>query len=265
MQRLLSLLVYLLSGLGGLVAYGQPFILAALQRQGAAGEAGALSQPASMLLALALISVSLLALLAEGQGQALNAKIVAALGTLVAFAAALRFLENAIPGPAGFTPIFAPIILAGYVFGPRFGLLMGSLSLLTSALVTGGVGPWLPYQIFAAGWMGLSAGLLPRGLGPRPTLALLAAFGFMWGFLYGAILNLYFWPFLAGDPAVSWQPGEGVGAALGRYLAFYVATSAVWDLAAALGNVALVLVAGLPVVRALSRFRDQFRFRVVAA
>ena len=50
-----------------------------------------------------------------------GAKTVAMLGVLVAIASVLRFLETLVPLPGGFSPIFAPILLAGYVFGARFG------------------------------------------------------------------------------------------------------------------------------------------------
>ena len=36
------------------------------------------------------------------------------------------------------------------MFGPALGFLLGSTALLTSALLTGGVGPWLPFQMLAA-------------------------------------------------------------------------------------------------------------------
>ena len=110
----------------------------------------------------ALVGLALVALPVELQGQTISAKMVAMLGVLVAITSVLRFIEVAVPMPGDFSPIFAPIILAGYVFGGRFGFLMGAFTLLVSRLITGGVGPWLPYQMFAAGWIGLTAGWLPR-------------------------------------------------------------------------------------------------------
>jgi energy-coupling factor transport system substrate-specific component len=196
------------------------------------------------------------------QGQAVSAKVVAALGLLVATTSILRFVETAVPGPAGFSPIFVPILLAGYVFGARFGFLMGTLTLLTSALVTGGVGPWLPYQMFAAGWVGLTAGWLPHLQRPAAVLTLLLLFGFVWGMAYGLILNLYFWPFIIGDPAMSWEATTGWQESLSRYATFYLATSLYWDVTRAAGNVLLLLVVALPTIRALARFRDRFQFDV---
>ncbi len=216
------------------------------------------------IMTLTLIFLCLLALLFELQGQAVSAKTVAALGVLVALAAALRFLETGIPGPGGFSPVFVPILLAGYVFGARFGYLMGVMTLLVSALITGGVGPWLPYQMFVAGWLGALAGVIPHPARPERELALLLLLGAVSGMTYGLVINLYFWPFLIGPAAQSWSPGSGMREALMRFGAFYLATSFVWDVFRAGGNVLLLLVLGLPAVRALTRFRDRLQFEVGA-
>jgi energy-coupling factor transport system substrate-specific component len=252
----------------------------------------------------ALVGLSVVALLVELQGRSLSAKTVAMLGVLVAVTSVLRFLEVALPMPGGFSPIFAPIIIAGYVFGGRFGFLMGTFTLLASALITGGVGPWLPYQMFTAGWAGLTAGWLRRivdaplqlhpaqattRIGPgrlqtapsthqvssrtshaphrtqditRLHILILCIFGFIWGLLYGAIINVYFWPFAGGPAEQAWAPGIGLGKTLVRYGTFYVVTSLAWDLARAVGNVALILVLGAPMVKALERFRRRFNFEV---
>jgi energy-coupling factor transport system substrate-specific component len=214
------------------------------------------------IMTVTLIFLCLLALLFELQGQAVSAKMVAALGVMVALAAALRFLETGIPGPGGFSPIFVPILLAGYVFGARFGYLMGVMTLLVSALFTGGVGPWLPYQMFVSGWLGALAGVLPHPIRPERELALLILLGVFSGLIYGVVINLYFWPFLVGPAAQSWSPGSGVREAALRFGAFYLATSFLWDLFRVGGNVLLMLVLGLPAVRALTRFRVRLQFEV---
>lgn len=254
-QPILSFLLYGLSGLIGLVVFTYPFFLDSAQLTIAAS-----ARQTAPLMTMLLLTVCLLILLVEMQGQAVSAKVVAALGVLVAVTATLRFLEAAVPGPGGFSPIFAPIILAGFVFGTRFGFLMGALTLLVSALITGGVGPWLPYQMFAAGWVGLTAGWLPSLRRPLP---LLCFFAFAWGLLFGLLMNLYFWPFTVGSGSDNWQPGLSLAAGAARYVAFYASTSLLWDLIRAVGNVVLLLVLGMPAIRALTRFRDRFHFHLV--
>ena len=258
MSRPLSGAIYGLSALVGLVAFSYPLFVIAL----VGPERAAASQSETPLLAMALLLLGLGVLLIEVQGRAVNARMVAALGLLVAATSVLRFLETAVPGPGGFSPIFVPIILAGYVFGARFGFLMGALTLLASAVITGGVGPWLPYQVFAAGWVGLTSGWLPHLKSKRSELALLTIFAFGWGLLFGAVLNLYFWPFLSNSAVVASGAGGGVGQALARYGTFYLTTSFAWDLARAVGNALLILAIGLPVLRALGRFRDKMQFEV---
>ena len=260
-HRLLSVLLYLFAGLIGLVALLFPFIRASLPPDG--GGASLLRLEETPLLATLLVTLCLAVLLVELQGQAAGAKVVAALGIMVAVTSTLRFIEVGIPGPAGFSPIFAPIILGGYVFGARFGFLLGAMTMLVSAIITAGVGPWLPYQMFTAGWVGFTAGLLPHPRRPSVEVGMLLLFAFVWGFLYGGIMNLSTWPYLAGDPRISYAPGAGVAEAVRRYAAFYLATSLVWDSAAAIGNVLIIGVLGLPTIKALSRFRGRLQFHVV--
>ena len=163
MRRVLSNAIYALSATLGVLAFIYPFFL----NEGRGGVTpplpiGMAHGQDALLVTTALVMLSLVALLVEMQGQAISAKTVALLGVLVAITSVLRFIEVAVPMPGGFSPIFAPIILTGYVFGSRFGFLMGAFTLLVSGLITGGVGPWLPYQMFAAGWVGLTAGWLQR-------------------------------------------------------------------------------------------------------
>jgi len=189
-------------------------------------------------------------------------QLVAVLGILLAINATLRL----IPGPAGFSAIFFLPIVCGYVFGAEFGFLVGALSLLLSSLITSGVGPWLPFQMFAAGWTGMIAGWLPRApRRPRVELAILAGWGVLSGFLYGAVMNLWFWPYLLtpGDTISTWQPGTRVTETLVRYAVFYVTTSLWWDAARAFGNLILLLATALPVMRLLRRFQARFRFSIL--
>jgi energy-coupling factor transport system substrate-specific component len=216
-----------------------------------------------------LLVLCILVLLYEAQGQTSNTRLLALLGILVAINSALRFLEVAIPGPGGFSPIFFLIILTGYVFGGRFGFLMGAMTMLVSALITGGVGPWLPSQMFTAGWAGMSAPLCRplvravNGENRRREVFLLAIFGAAWGFLYGLIMNLWSWPFIAGPAAQYWSPGSGPSEIIQRYAAYYAITSLMWDLMAALGNALLILLFSQPTLRALRRFQARFKYQVL--
>jgi uncharacterized membrane protein len=170
---------------------------------------------------------------------------------------ALQVVLAPIPGEAtGF--------LGGYVFGPRFGFLLGAGSLFVSAFAIGGVGPWMPFQIFVAGWVGMTAGwlgTLRKRLCRRRSLELaaLAAFGVAWGFLFGAVMNLWFWPVMAVGEGISWQPGQSLGETLRHYWSFYLLTSAGWDIWRAAANLALIVALGRPVLNVLTRFHDRFQ------
>jgi len=245
-----------MASLLGLGAFLYPFFQPTAQPSGMMAHAN--DAPLLFVLLLVLCLAAVFASLTGGQ---LTSKLVAVLGILTALGAVLR----AIPGPAGFNAIFLLPILAGYCYGPTFGFLLGALSLLVSALIGGGVGPWLPYQMFATGWVGMLSGWLPEL--PRRRRwepVMLSAWGFGLGLIFGAIMNIWFWPFLAGgaQPGQGWQPGMSIWPTLRNYLAFYIATSLWRDLARAIGNALLILLLGLPTLKVLRRFRSRFRFEV---
>ncbi len=250
-----TLFVPLLSVLLGVMAFLAPFVLPA-PAQSADAQAGVGGAP---LLLVAIVVACLATLLLDAQRILQRTTVITLLGMLVACNAALRFLETAIPGPGGFSPVFLLIILGGYCFGAQFGLLLGALTLLVSAVITGGVGPWLPYQMIVAGWVGLAAAacrplVVRLGGGARAELAVLCSYGVLWGFLYGAIMNLWFWPYQLGAPEQSWQAGAAPGVVLANYARFYLSSSFVWDLFGALGNLLLLLTFGAPLLRVLRRF-----------
>ena len=263
MQRTLSFATYALTTCIGVAAFLYPFWLPALPQMGPQQQAHAGD---SALMLTLLVGICLAVLLLEVQSQGVSTKAIALLGVLVAINATLRFAETAIPGPGGFSPIFPLIVLVGYVFGGRMGFLMGALTLLASAIITGGVGPWLPYQMFTAGWVGLTAPLCRPvvrwlgGPGTRAEIVVLAIFGGYWGLLFGAIMNIWFWPFATGATEMYWQPGVGPWETIQRYLLFYVATSLLWDIARMVGTALLILLAGAPVLRVLRRFQQRFVF-----
>jgi len=156
--------------------------------------------------------------------------------------------------------MFIVVLVAGNAFGPGFGFVLGAVGTMASGLFVGGLGPWLPFQMVAVGWMGLGAGLLPRrGRGRIPVLA---AYGFIAGFLFGAVMNLWFWPFAAGSSELGWEAGAGGLENLRRYGTFYMATSGWWDSARAVGNAVMVVVLGGPLLAALDRAARKMRLHV---
>jgi energy-coupling factor transport system substrate-specific component len=244
----------LIVSLAGLFAFGLPFIVSAMP--GLPGEPSASPVNASVLLAL-IVGGSLIiaaAELARGPSSGNLARSVALLGALVAIDATLRL----IPSFLGASPIFALIVLVGYVFGPRFGFVMGALTLLLSAAITAGVGPWLPFQMLCAGWVGVASGWLPRWESSRAQLGTIAAFGTVAGFGYGALMNLYSWPFAApgvtSDAGLFWSPSLSLVESIERYATFYLATSFVHDASRGAATALLIVIAGAPVLRLLQRF-----------
>jgi energy-coupling factor transport system substrate-specific component len=216
-----------------------------------------------------IIVLCVLILLFEAQSTILNTKLIAFLGVLIALNAGLRFLETAIPGPAGFSPVFFLIILTGYYFGGRMGFLMGAMTLFVSALITGGVGPWLPGQMITAGWVGQSAGLFRMAFkrlnikGKPIEIIVLAIFGAIWGLLFGAIMNLWFWPFLGGAPGQTWFQGATLAENMGRYLTYYLTTSVIWDITRAIGNILIIIFFGRAVLNIFDRFNQRFSFDIL--
>ena len=132
--------------------------------------------------------------LAELSERGIDGKTMAMLGVCSAVGAALRPLGA---GTAGVETVFFLLVLAGRVYGPGFGYVLGATTLFGSALLTGGVGPWLPFQMMAASWVGLGAGCLPRARG-RGEIAMLALYGAVSAYAYGFLMNLWYWPFAIG-------------------------------------------------------------------
>jgi len=244
--RLRSAAVYLLVLVIGVGAFLYPFWLpsSALPNQAHAGDAPLV---AAIVGALAVGAVAL-----EVRRGTMTGTTVAVLGMLSALAGLMKLLDL----PGGGSGLFFLVILAGAAFGPRFGMILGITSFVVSAILSGGFGPWLPFQMLALGWMGAGAGfvgLATRRMRPWAEVGVLAAYGWAWGFLFGAILNLWFWPFQRGG-ALDWQPGMSLGESLDRYWSFYVATSLAWDAAGALANAVIILIVGRALLATLRRY-----------
>lgn len=221
-------MTFTLHGLG-VVAFVWPFL---------AGDAlGADASGIAPLAAAAVAGLVLAALL----GGRFTAHEVALLGVLAGVNAILR-----LPGSfGGASLMFVLPILVGAALGARAGFLLGSTSMLASALITGGLGPWLPFQALGLGWVGGGAALV-RGRGTAWTVG----YGWLAGYAFGLLLNLSFWPYASSTSSLAFTPGASAGANLLAYGRFYLVTSLAWDSMRAIGNAVLLAVLG-PSVRTL--------------
>ncbi len=239
--------------LGGIVLFAWPFLGSGLPA----------STPAWTLTLGCVVGL----LLIEAGMRQLDSRGVALLAAIAAIDTALRLAV--IEGIGGFSPIYFLVLCAGYVFGPSFGFLAGALSILVSALAGGGMGPWVPYQVFAVGWVGVAAGLAGQwSRGSRVPdwrdVLVLAAVGAVMGWVVGALLDITDWiPVYRGNPTLGWLPGMDAATSLVHFGRFYLLTSLAYDTFRAVGNVLMVVALGAPVMAALARLRVRLTFEVV--
>jgi energy-coupling factor transport system substrate-specific component len=201
----------------------------------------------------ALLPLLVAVVIATVSDNGMDPKAVAMLGMLAAAGAALRPLGA---GTAGIEPMFFLMVLSGRVLGPGFGFTLGSLTMFASALLTGGVGPWLPFQMLAMGWVTMGAGLLPGAatLRGRGELLLLAAYGAVAAVAYGTVMNLQGWPYIGGLASdISYSPHVSLATNLARFTTYCLTTSLGWDLPRAVLTAVLSFTLGPPVLAALRR------------
>jgi energy-coupling factor transport system substrate-specific component len=184
------------------------------------------------------------------------------LGVLTALNAVVR-LAGA--GTSGIETAFFLIILGAYVFGAGFGFLLATGSILVSALISGGVGPWLPFQMMAAGLVGIGAGLLPHPRRAWLQRALIIAFAVPASFFYGALMTMWNWPFLAGTGTnISYLAGGGLFENLRRFLNYELLTGGlVWDAGRAITTVVLLLLTTPALLATLNRAANRAGFEAL--
>lgn len=199
-----------------------------------------------------LMPLMLVLVLVEFASGELDSKQLAMLGVLTALNAVVRVLGA---GTSGIETAFFLIIIGAFVFGSGFGFLLGSGSLLVSALLMGGVGPWLPFQMMAAGLIGLAAGLLPKPKSRWLELATLMAFAIVGAYIYGALMTLWNWPFLLGvGTDISYLPGAGLIENFSRFFQYELLTGGLlWDTGRAITTSALILITAPALLTTLKR------------
>lgn len=188
------------------------------------------------------LALAAFAFLYERRGESREVPVVAAVAAL---AAAGRIPFAAIPNVQPTTYL---VLLAGFVFGPIPGFSVGATAALASNFFLG-QGPWTPWQMLAWGLAGASGGWLGR-LFPRAGAGALATLGFVWGYLFGAIMNLWNWLTYV-------YPLN-----LTTFLA--VEATGIWfDTVHAAGNLLLALFLTNRLLPRLVRFRERLKVEVI--
>ena len=248
----LSGAVFILLSAAGLTVFAWPLI---------AGSS-ALNSDVAVTASLLVIPAVAIALVLAADRSLRTTHALALVGVLAAVAALARVLST---GFGGFELVFVVVILAGRALGARQGFVVGVLALALSSLVWGGFGPWTAYQMIALGWVGAGAGLLPRAWGRTPgttgrvEVAILAVYGAIVAYVFGILMNLWFWPLAVGpETSISLVEGAGLAENLASFAVYTLATSTLtWDTVRALTTVVTLALIGRPALRALRRVHER--------
>lgn len=170
----------------------------------------------------------------------IRAREIIFIAVLAAIAAVTRVPFAPLPSvqPTSFV-----IIVSALVLGPESGFIVGSTAAIVSNMFLG-QGPWTPWQMFCWGMMGVTAGLIGRYQWAQNKY-LLCIFGFVWGFIFGWTMNL--WYFVAYVNPLT----------IKTFIAAYLA-SFYFDLAHALSNVFFIFFFYQSWYRIISRFKVKY-------
>lgn len=240
------------------------------------------AQAATPVVAMALVPAVVVALALALDREMHSAKAVALLGVLAAIGAGIRIAGA---GVGGIEAVFILLILAGRAFGARFGFLLGLLTIAVSSLLWGGLGPWTAFQMFGCAWVAAGAGLLPRILprlrasdgaevsataaahaakrAARWEIAMLAGYGVVAAYVFGLLMNIWFWPFAVGTgTGISYEAGAPIGTNLASFALYSLVSSTLtWDTVRAVTTLVGILVLGPAVLAALRRAKLPSRSR----
>lgn len=171
-----------------------------------------------------------------------SAKEAALLATLAALAGLSRVPMGGIPG---IQPTTFMVIVCGNVLGPGAGFMIGALAAVVSNMFLG-QGPWTPWQMLSWGMAGFSGGIL-KFFFHKSNRIIMTAVAFLWGFLFGWIMNSWHWITFVYPLTVQ------------SFLTVQLAS--VWfDFVHALGNALFMLLAGPELIKILDRFRKRLSY-----
>lgn len=243
MNKLISRISVAFAGLASLLIFTWPLFIRA------SGQNESLLAQTVFIVLMPLVLILILIEVATGD---ISSKRLALLGVLIALNAVIRLLGA---GTAGIETAFFLIILGAFVFGSGFGFVLGACSILVSALLTGGIGPWLPFQMMGAALVGLGAGLIPRSNRSWLQKLFLIGYAVLASFIYGGLMTMWNWPYLAGTGTqLSYVAGDTLTANLSRFFQYEIVTGGlVWDLGRAITTSALILLTGTALTSTLKR------------
>lgn len=195
---------------------------------------------AYLLLSLLMIACIMVPFFIRFEWREVAGREIVLLAMLAAIAAVSRVPFAGLPSvqPTSFI-----IIMVGLVFGAESGFIVGAVAAIVSNFFLG-QGPWTPWQMYAWGMMGMSAGLL-RNLWWMKKLWGKSIFGFVWGYIFGWFMNL--WIIVGNIEAFSWE----------YFIGIYV-SSIYFDLAHALSNVFFLVVFGASWIKILQRVQRKY-------
>lgn len=195
---------------------------------------------AYLLLSMVILTSIMLPFLARFEMRKIAGREVVILAMLAAIAAIGRVPFAGIPSvqPTSFV-----IIIAGLVFGAESGFIVGAVAAIVSNIFLG-QGPWTPWQMYAWGMIGMSAGLL-RNTWWLKTMWGKCTFGFIWGYLFGWFMNL--WIVVSNIENLTWEFFAGI----------YI-SSIYFDLAHGLSNVFFLIVFSASWLKIMERFKKKY-------
>lgn len=203
----------------------------------------ALQRGNSLLIGLVLVLLSMIPFALRFERRERKARELMLIAVMAAVASISRIPFAALL--PGFTPVTFVVIVSGVVFGAEAGWMLGAASALVSNMFLG-QGPWTPWQMFAWGMAGYTAGLFAHRSSWRRHRLPLALFAAIWGFLFGWIMNLT----LALD---QWMQTHSWEAVVAKYV-----LGLPFDLMHAAANVFFILAFGPSWIRLLERYRSKY-------
>lgn len=195
---------------------------------------------AYLMVSFAFIALTMIPFFVRFEIRSITGREVVILAILAAIAAVSRVPFAGIPSvqPTSFV-----IIISGLVFGAESGFMVGAVAAIVSNIFLG-QGPWTPWQMYAWGMMGMTAGLLRNTFFMRHMWGKLL-FGFVWGYVFGWFMNA--WIIISNIENITWE----------FFISVYVG-SLYFDLAHALSNVFFLLVFSTSWIKIMQRFKRKY-------